>query len=57
MELLDALCSTPNARSVPELSLSPHYHPEHNSIYKTIEKSEMMVAPDLIHEVTRKRTL
>ena len=41
MDLLDALCSTPNARSVPELSLSPHYHREHSSIYKTIEKSKM----------------
>ena len=41
MDLLDALCSTPNARSVPELSLSPHYRREHTSIYKTIEKSKM----------------
>lgn len=41
MDLIDALCSTPNARSVPELSLSPHYRREHSSIYKTIEKSEL----------------
>ena len=34
MDLLDALCSTPNARSVPELSLSPYYRREYSSIYK-----------------------
>ena len=41
MDLLDALCSTPNARSVPELSLSPYYRREHSSIYTSIEKSRM----------------
>ena len=45
MDLIDALCSTPNARSVPELSLSAHYHREHSSIYKTIEKSKMTRVP------------
>ena len=45
MDLLDALCSTPNARSVVELSLSPHYRREHTSIYKTIEKSKMKEVP------------
>ena len=45
MDLLDALCSTPNARSVPELSLSPHYHREHTSIYKSIEKRKMKKEP------------
>jgi len=36
MELLDALCSTPNARSVVELSLSPHFKHQYPSIYKAI---------------------
>jgi len=36
MELLDALCSTPNARSVVELSLSPHFKRQHPSIYTAI---------------------
>jgi len=45
MDLIDALCSTPNARSVPELSLSPYYRREHTSIYKAIEKSEMKKSP------------
>jgi len=45
MDLLDALCSAPNARSVPELSLSAHYRREYSSIYKTIEKSKMKEVP------------
>ncbi|MBW2722231.1 MAG: transposase [Deltaproteobacteria bacterium] len=36
MELLDALCSMPNARSVVELSLSPHFRHQYQSIYKAI---------------------
>ena len=36
MELLDALCSMPNARSVVELSLSPHFKHQYPSIYKAI---------------------
>ena len=36
MELLDALCSTPNARSVVELSLSPHFKHQYPSVYKAI---------------------
>ncbi len=36
MGLLDALCSTPNARSVVELSLSPHFKHQYSSLYKAI---------------------
>lgn len=36
MELLDALCSMPNARSVVELCLSPHFKHQYPSIYKSI---------------------
>ncbi len=36
MGLLDALCSTPNARSVVELSLSPHFKHQYSSVYKAI---------------------
>ncbi len=36
MELLDALCSMPNARSVVELSLSPYFKHQYPSIYKAI---------------------
>ncbi|MCP4613381.1 MAG: transposase [Planctomycetes bacterium] len=45
MDLIDALCSTPNARSVPELSLSSNYCREHTSIYKAIEKNEIKKVP------------
>lgn len=45
LDLIDALCSMPNARSVPELSLSPYYRREHSSIYKTIEKSKVKDVP------------
>ncbi len=34
--LLDALCSTPNARSVVELSLSPHFKHQYSALYKAI---------------------
>ena len=34
MELLDAMCSMPNARSVVELSLSPHFNHQYPSLYK-----------------------
>ena len=36
MELLDALCSMPNARSVVELSLSPNFKHQYPSVYKAI---------------------
>jgi len=36
MELLDALCSMPNARSVVELCLSPHFKHQYQSVYKAI---------------------
>lgn len=39
MDLLDALCSTPNARSVVELSLSPHFRHQYQSLYKAIAGS------------------
>lgn len=37
-ELLDAICSNPNARSVVELSLDPSFHRTHDSVYKAIGK-------------------
>jgi hypothetical protein len=36
MELLDALSSTPHARSVAELSLSPFFHRRYGSVYDAI---------------------
>ncbi len=40
MNLLDALCSSPNARSIVELSLSPHFPREHTTLYKVIKKPD-----------------
>ena len=37
MELLDALTSNPNARSVAELSLSPHFHRQYSSVFDAID--------------------
>lgn len=50
MELLDALCSTPNARSVVELSLSPHFKHQYSSVYKAIADAgwEDMDLPKLV---------
>jgi len=36
MELIDALSSTPNARSVVELSLSPFFRREYSSVHDAI---------------------
>jgi hypothetical protein len=36
MDLLDSLCSNSQARSVVELSLSPHFQRDYNSLYKAI---------------------
>ena len=38
MELLNALCSTPNARSVVELSLSPQFRRSHAALYRAIHE-------------------
>ena len=38
MELLNALCSTPNARLVVELSLSPQFRRSHAALYKAIHE-------------------
>lgn len=40
MELVDALCSTPNARSVVELSLTPCFRRTHTALYKAIAACE-----------------
>ena len=37
MEVLDALTSNPNARSVAELSLSPHFHRQYSSVFDAID--------------------
>ena len=37
MELLDALTSNPNARSVAELSLSPHFRRQYGSVFDAID--------------------
>lgn len=52
MELLDALCSMPNARSVVELTLSPHFTHQYPSIYKAIAAAgwEDIDLPKLIGE-------
>ena len=36
MDLLDALCSTPHARSPVELSLSPHFRRDYSALFKAI---------------------
>jgi len=55
--LLDALCSTPNARSVVELSLSPHFPYAHTTLYTAIREIDWAaVEPlDLIGEILRQR--
>ena len=39
MDLLDALCSTPNARSVVELSLSPYFRRSYPVLYIAIDEA------------------
>ena len=41
MDLLDALCSTPHARSVVELSLSPYFRRDYSALFKVIAAYEM----------------
>lgn len=48
MDLLDALCSTPNARSVVELSLSPYFRRDYSALFKVIAVYEM-TDRDLAH--------
>lgn len=50
MELIDALCSTPQARSVVELSLSPHFSRQYQSVYKAIAEADWaaVALPQLI---------
>lgn len=40
MELVDAICSNPNARSVVEYSLTPCFRRSYSTIFKAIEKME-----------------
>jgi len=40
MELLDALCSTPDAYAVVELSLSPHFRRTYTALYKAIDEND-----------------
>lgn len=48
VELLDAICSNPNARSVVELSLDPYFHRTHDSIYKAIGKFSIEELAELV---------
>ncbi len=48
MDLLDALCSTPNARSVVELSLSPYFRRDYSALFKVIAESAL-TDRDLAH--------
>lgn len=41
MELVDAMCSTPGAKSVAEYSLSPYFRRSYSMIYKAIEGMEL----------------
>ncbi len=41
MELLDALCSTPNARSVVEYSLAPSYRRSYSTLFKSIAEMDL----------------
>jgi hypothetical protein len=59
LELLDALCSQPNARSVVELSLSPHFQRTHTALYKAIDEAGWEDVPtlDLIGDTLRQEKL
>ncbi len=46
MELLDATASNPNARSVVELSLSPHFHRQYSSVFDAIDNYLFADNPD-----------
>lgn len=46
MEVLDALTSNPNARSVVELSLSPQFHRQYSSIFDAIDNYLFADDPD-----------
>lgn len=41
MELVDAMCSTPEAKSVVEYSLSPYFRRSYSMLYKAIEGMEL----------------
>ena len=41
MELVDAVCSTPSAKSVVEYSLSPSYRRSYSTIFKAIDKMDL----------------
>ena len=41
MELLDAVCSTPNARSVVEYSLAPGYRRSYSTLFKAIDEMDL----------------
>ncbi len=48
MDLLDALCSTPHARSVVEVSLSPYFRRDYSALFKVIAVYEV-TDRDLAH--------
>ena len=41
MELVDAICSTPEARSIAEYSLSPYFRRSYSMLYKAIDGMEL----------------
>ena len=41
MELLDAMCSTPNAKSVVAYSLSPNYRRSYSTLFKAIDELDL----------------
>lgn len=53
MELIDALSSTPNARSVVELSLSPFFRREYSSVHDAIACLFQPVEPEKTEEERR----
>lgn len=53
MELIDALSSTPNARSVVELSLSPFFRREYSSVYDAIDSFFQPGEPEKAEEERR----
>jgi len=53
MELIDALSSTPNARSVVELSLSPFFHREYSSVHDAIAQLFQPTEPEKTEEERR----
>ncbi len=57
LNLIDALCSHHQARSVPELSLHPNFPRTHHSIYKAIDKAFPPHQPTATCDLTSHRCL